>query len=131
MLLDDDVVTNGQAKASTLSGWFGREEGIEHLLPDLGRNAGAVVAYPDFDAVAEVPGRGSERGLIVAPIWVGFARRNGVEAVRDQVEQRPRDFLREQIDFTRRRVKKPLQGDSEALLLGPRPVIGEIEAFLD
>ena len=28
-------------------------------------------------------------------------------------------------------IKRPLQRDVEALLLGPRPVIGEIEAFLD
>ena len=36
-----------------------------------------------------------------------------------------------QIDLTGGRVKGPLQGDIEALLLGPRPVIGEIEALLD
>ena len=29
------------------------------------------------------------------------------------------------------RVKGPFQGDSEALLLGPRSVIGEIEALID
>jgi len=29
MLLHDDVVTDRQAKASSLSGWFGREEGIK------------------------------------------------------------------------------------------------------
>ena len=28
-------------------------------------------------------------------------------------------------------IEGPLQGDIEALLLGPRPVIGEIEALLD
>src|SRR5207249_1117818 len=50
--------------------------------------------------------------------------------VRDQVEQHPRDLLREQIDLAGRRVEGPLQGNDEALLLGPRPVIGEIEAFL-
>ena len=35
------------------------------------------------------------------------------------------------IDLTGGRVKGPLQSDIEALLLGPRPVIGEIEALLD
>jgi hypothetical protein len=48
MLLDDDVVTNGQAEASALSGGFSREEGIEHLFLDLGRNTCAVVPYPDL-----------------------------------------------------------------------------------
>ena len=42
-----------------------------------------------------------------------------------------RDLLREQIDLTGGGVKGPLQRDIEALLLGPRPVIGEIEALLD
>ena len=131
MLLDDDVVTNGQAKPSPFTGRLGRKERVEQLLLHLGRNAGAVVANPDFDAVAEVLGRGSKRRLVVASIRLGFALRRRVEAVGDQVEQRPRDLLREQIDLTGGRVKGPLQGDIEALLLGPRPVIGEIEALLD
>ena len=54
MLLHDDVVSDGQAKASALSSRLRREEGIEHLFPDLGRNAGAVVANPDFNFVAKV-----------------------------------------------------------------------------
>ena len=131
MLLDDDVVTDGQAKPSPFTGRLCREERVEHLLLHLGRYAGAVVAYPDFDAVAEVLGRGSKRWLIVASICLGFALRGRVEAVGDQVEQRPCDLLREQIDLTGGRVKGPLQGDIEALLLGPRPVIGEIEALID
>jgi hypothetical protein len=54
MLLDDDVVTDGQAKSSPFSGRLGREERIEDLLLHLGWNAGAVVADPDLHAVAEV-----------------------------------------------------------------------------
>ena len=54
MLLDDDVVSDGQAKASTLASRFCCEEGIEHLFPYFGRNARAVVAYPDFNFVAKV-----------------------------------------------------------------------------
>ena len=81
MLLDDDVVTNGQAKPRPFSGGLGRKERIEQLLLHLGRNAGAVVADPDFDAVAEVLGRGSKRGLVVASIRFRFALRRRVEAV--------------------------------------------------
>ena len=33
---------------------FCREERIEHLFPDLVRNAGAVVTYSDLDFVAEI-----------------------------------------------------------------------------
>ena len=57
MLLDDDVVTNGQAQPSPFTGRLCRKERAEQLLPHLGRDAGAVVAYPDFDAIAEVLGR--------------------------------------------------------------------------
>ena len=68
MLLDDDVVTDGKAKARAFSGRLGREERIEHLFLHIGRNAGAVVADADFHAVAEVLGRGSQGGLVVAAI---------------------------------------------------------------
>ena len=60
-----------------------------------------------------------------------FALGRRIEAVRDQVEQNPCDVLREDIDFAGSRIEGPLQRDIEALLLGPRPVIGEVEAFLD
>src|SRR5215472_11389218 len=51
MLLHDDVVSGGQAKASTLASGFCCEEWIEHLFPYFGRNAGTVVANPDFNFV--------------------------------------------------------------------------------
>jgi hypothetical protein len=52
VLLDDDIVTNREAKASAFSGWLGRKERIENLLFYVGRNASAVVADPDFHTVA-------------------------------------------------------------------------------
>ena len=52
MLLDDDVVTNGQPEPGAFTGRFCREERVEQLLPRFERDAGAVVAYLDFDAVA-------------------------------------------------------------------------------
>ena len=58
MLLHDDVVSDGQAKASALASGLCREEGIEHLFPYVGRNAHAVVANPDLNFVAEVFRRG-------------------------------------------------------------------------
>jgi hypothetical protein len=131
MLLDDDVVTNGQAQPSPFTGGLCRKERIEHLLLHLGWNAGAVVANPDFDAVTQVLGRGSHGGLVAASIRFRLTLRGCVEPVRDQIEQRPRNLLREQIDLASRRVKGPFQGDREALLLGPCPVIGEIEALID
>ena len=112
MLLDDDVVTDGKAQSGPFTGRFGREERVEHLLLHLGRNAGAVVANPDFYAIAEVFGRGSQRRLKIVAIGLRFTFSRRIEAVGDQVEQRPRNLLREQIDLTGGRVKGPFQGDS-------------------
>jgi len=87
MLLHDDVMTDGQAKPRALADGFGREERIEHLFLHLGRNARAVVAYPDFNAVAKILGHGGQDRLVVAPICFRFALRSGIEAIGDQVEQ--------------------------------------------
>ena len=68
MLLHDDVVSDGQTEARTLTGGFCREEGIEHLFPDLGRNAGAVVANPNFNFVTEVFVAAVRVGSYVSPL---------------------------------------------------------------
>ena len=81
MLLDDDVVTDGQAKPGPFAGRLCRKERVEQLLLHLGRDTGAVVADPDFDTVAEVLGRGSKRWLVVASICFGLTLRRRVEAV--------------------------------------------------
>ena len=54
VLLHNDVVSDGQTKAGALSSRFCCEERIEHLVPDLGRNAGAVVTNADLNFVTEV-----------------------------------------------------------------------------
>src|SRR5262245_45134662 len=107
MLLHDDVVSDGEAKASALSGGFGREEGIEHLILDLGWNPGAVIANPDLYAVAEVLRRGSECGLKRFAIILLFALGRCIEPVGDQVQESPRDLVREYIDLTGGRIKEP------------------------
>src|SRR6516165_5398375 len=57
MLFDNDVVSDGQAKAGAFACGLCREEGIEHLFPDLGRYSDAVVANPNLNFVTEVFGR--------------------------------------------------------------------------
>src|SRR6516164_3533717 len=81
MLLHDDVVSDGQAKASTLAGRFCCEEGIEHLFSDLGRNAGAVVAYSDLNFVAKVLCRRRQGRLIRLAIALSFALGRRIKAV--------------------------------------------------
>ena len=105
MLFHDDVVAERQAEAGSFAGRLGREERIEHLLLHLGRNAGAVVADPDLDPVAEVLRRGRKRGLVGRSSLAALRLVVGVEAVGDQVEQHARDFLREEIDLAGGRVE--------------------------
>jgi hypothetical protein len=54
MLFDNDIVTYRKAEAGTFSRWFGRKEGIEHFVFDLGRNASSIVANPDLHSVAKL-----------------------------------------------------------------------------
>ena len=131
MLLHNDVVSDGQAKASALSSRFCREEGIEHLLLYLVRNARAVVANPNLDFVAEILRRSRKSRLIAIAIVLLFALRRRVEAVGDQLQESPCDLLRENIDLTGGRIKGPLYVDFKALLLCSGTMIGEIKAFLD
>src|ERR1700733_8040849 len=81
VLLDDDVMTDGQAQSGSFTGGLGCKERIEHLLLHLGRHAGAVVADPDLDAVAEILGHGSQNGLVVASIRFRLTLCCGVEAI--------------------------------------------------
>jgi hypothetical protein len=61
------------------------------------------------------------------PGFLTLALVRRVETVCDQVQENPRDLLGEDIDLTGRGVKRPLQSGVEALLLGSRAVVGEIE----
>jgi hypothetical protein len=66
VLLDDDVVTDGETKACAFSRRLGRKERVEHLFFHVRCHAGAVVADSDFYTIAEVFGRGRNSRLIVA-----------------------------------------------------------------
>jgi len=55
------LVTNGKAEPSPFIGWLCRKERVERLLLHLGGYASAIIANPDFDAIAEVLGRGGKQ----------------------------------------------------------------------
>src|SRR5262245_32336225 len=131
MLLDDDIVTDGKPEPRAFSRRLRCEKRIEHLFFHLGWNAGAVVANPDFHTITKTFGRGSKGWHVVSAVRFRLAFGRCIEAVRDQIQKRPRDVLRENISFAGSRIKRPLQRDIEALFLGPRAVPGKIEAFLD
>jgi hypothetical protein len=68
MLLDDNVVADREAKTGALSGRLCGEEGVEHLVFDIRRNASAVIADLDFHAIAKIFGRGRKNGLVIAAV---------------------------------------------------------------
>jgi hypothetical protein len=93
-------------------------------FPRLREIASVVVADPDLEFVAKVYG-GSQGRLMGITLCLPFALRRRIKAIGDQVKQRSCNLLRDDTDLASGRIKRPLQGYSEALLLGPRPVIGE------
>src|SRR6516164_1771711 len=131
MLLDDDVVSDGEAEASSLSGRLCREEGIEHLFPYLGWNAGAVVTHSDLNFIAKVLCRRHQGWLTAFAVVLLFALGRRIEAIGDQFQESPCDLLRAHIDLTGGWIKGPLHIDLEALLFRASTMIGEIEALLD
>src|SRR5215467_8608881 len=124
-------MTNGEAKPGAFSRGFRREEGIEHLFFHFRWNTSAVITDSDFHTIAKALGRGSKGWHVISPIRFRLAPGRCIKAVRDQVQKCPRDVLREQVRLACRLIKGPLQGNVEALFLGPCPVPGEIEAFID
>ena len=131
MLFDDDVMADRETKPCSLTGRLGREERIEYLFPDVGRNAGAVVTNPDLYAVTEVFRRCHKGWFIAIATILLLALGCGIEAVRDEVQKCSGGLLWKHVDLTGGRIKGPFQFDPEALILGARTVVGQIEALLD
>jgi hypothetical protein len=94
MLLDDDVVADGEAKAGAFSRRLGREERVEHLFLHVRRDAGTVIAYPNFYTIAKVFGRRREGRLVVVDLKT---QRLGPRSVPCEIEA----FLNERIDMRR------------------------------
>jgi hypothetical protein len=131
MLLGDDVPADREAEPGALAGRLGGEERLEQFVPDLGRDAGAVVAHPDLDRVAEIARRHLQHRPEVGRDAVALALGGGVEAVAEEVEQHPRHLLRRQLDRGDGRSEITLQRDVEVLVLGAGAVIGEVQRFFD
>src|SRR5215813_12083502 len=97
MLLDNDIVTDGEPKPGAFSSWFRGEERVEHFFFDFRRNAGAVVANCYLDAIAQILSRGSQSWLVIAAIAFGSAFSRCIKTIGDQIKQSPRDVLREDV----------------------------------
>src|SRR5262245_48569694 len=124
-------MADGKAQAGALARRFRGEEWVEHLLFHIGRNARAVVPDPDFNSVAETFRRSGQDRLVTIAARFRLAFRCRIKTVRDHVEEGARDVLRKDFGLARRRIKRALDGDFEALLLCPRTVPGEVQDFLD
>jgi hypothetical protein len=81
---------------------LGREEGIEHLVPLLRRNTGAIGANVDLHTIAKAFSRGSKRWHILSPIRFRLALSRCIKAVLHKIEKRPRNILLENVGFASR-----------------------------
>src|SRR5215470_17760430 len=86
VLLRDDVVADREAQSGALAGRLGREKRLKQLVPDFGRDTGAVVAHPDLDSVAPIAGRHLEGRAIAGLAVAAGALGGGVKAVADEVQ---------------------------------------------
>ena len=128
MLLHDDVVTDRQAEPGAFSGRFGCEEWIEHLFLHF-RGMPVPLSRILFPR--------DHRGSWLLPLRWARSRRHWtlrslgrrVKAIGNQIQQNPRDVLWENVNLASIGIKRLFQLDIETLLLGARPVIGEIEAL--
>src|SRR5215472_12138214 len=130
VLLGYDLVAYGQAKPRALTRRLGGEERLEQFLPVFRRNADAVVAHPDLDAIADFARRDlqhrPERGLSLTA-----AQASGIETIADEVEEYPGHVLWDDIDWWDIAIKVALQSDVEALILSAGAVIGEVHRLID
>src|SRR5215468_9465890 len=62
MLLRDDVVADRKPETGAFAGWFGREERLKKTVAVFGRDAGAIVPYPNLDGLAEIARRDLQHG---------------------------------------------------------------------
>src|SRR5262245_66052807 len=131
MLLDDDVVTDGETEARALSGLLRCKEWGEHLFFHVSRNTGAVIADSNFDTIAKVFGRGRQSRLVVAIIGLCFALGRSIEAICNQIKKSTPNVLRENVCPTGRRIKGLFELDLKTLRLSPRSVPCKIQAFLN
>src|SRR6516165_5320415 len=113
VLLRDDVPADREAETRPFSGWLGREEWLKQLVPDFGRDAGAVVAHPDLDRLAQIAGRHLEGRAIASLAVAACALGGGVEAVAEQVQEHAGHLLRRQLDRCDSRIEIAFQRDVE------------------
>src|SRR6516164_2538854 len=131
VLLGDDVPADREPETRPFPGRLGREKRLKQLVPDVGRDTGAVVAHPDLDRLAQITGRDLEGRSISGPAVAAGALGGGVEAVAEQVQKHAGHLLWRQLDRCGGGIEIAFQRDVEARILGARTVISEVERLLN
>ena len=98
MLLDDDVVTDGQAKPVPSPAGLVVKNGL-NIFSFTSGGMPVPLSRILISRCRQVLGRGSKRRLVIAAVCFRLALRRRIKAIGNQVEQHPRDLLRKQIDF--------------------------------
>src|SRR5262249_9147616 len=131
MLLHNDVVTDGEPKPGPFSGRLGGEERVEHLFFDFRWNTRAVIPNSDFHTIAKASCRGHQSWFIIIAISLASTLCGRIKAVRDQVQKHPREILRKYVGLPSGRVQRSFERYAKPLLLGPRAMVGKVQALLD
>ena len=111
MLLHDNIMADGQAKAGAFSSRLGCEERVEYFFLYLERDARSVITNPDLHTVSKAPRRSRKSWFKTIVIGLGFALCRRIKAVRDQVEKYARDILWKYVCLAGGRVKRSLQSE--------------------
>jgi hypothetical protein len=125
VLLDDDVVTDGEAEAGALPGRLGREEGLEDTRPHLVGEAVAVVSNPELDRAVARRARPDREAS--DPVGASLAVVGGVAGVVRDVEERAHQVLRHRVDQAGGRIEVEIQADLEIRVEGAHPVVRQID----
>src|SRR5262249_49233592 len=126
-----DLPADREPEPGALAGGLRGDKGLEQLVPDVRRDADAVVAHPYFDRVAEIARRHLQHRAKVRSGAVTLPPGGRIKAVAEHIQKHSGHLLRRQRHRTETAVKLALQSDVEARILGARTVIGEVERLLD
>ena len=106
MLLDDAIMADGEAQASTFASRLRCEEGIEHLFLHLKGDTSPVIADRDLHSIAEAFCRRLE-GRLITTITdsLHFSLHRSMKAIGNHVQEHTCNLLREDINLASRGIK--------------------------
>ena len=131
MLFGDDFIADRQSEPGALATRFCGEKRLEELVPDLGRNAAAVVAHPHLNGFAKIVRGHRQCWSEVRTIHLSLAFIRGVEGIAEEIEEHARHILRHKRDRRDIFAVGSFYRHVEVLILSAGAVIGEIERLFD